>query len=106
MLVTADSHSERIKIRRTAVINETPNIPDECGIQTRANQTAIGQMLLEHQNVIMLPVWRLRIRACSALFTGSSDCIVQTYSLPCVFAYKFPPFNIFQRKYTCLHDVI
>ena len=75
MLVSTNPDSESIKIRPTTVIYETPDIPDTCGIQTRANQAAVGKMLLEHENVVVLHIWRPGTRACD-LFTGSANGIV------------------------------
>jgi hypothetical protein len=57
MLASPNSDSKRFKIRPTTVIDETPDITDARGIKTRANRAAVGKVLLEHEDVVVMPIW-------------------------------------------------
>jgi hypothetical protein len=102
MRVSAHSDGMHIQVWSATVVDKAAYIANMSGIKASGDGAAVGEMLLENKNVVVIALEITSVARCLVLFRCSAYSIFKAYSYPCIFANKPAVFNSFQRKNTCV----
>lgn len=106
MRVSAHSDGMHIQVWSATVVDKAAYIANMSGIEASGDGAAVGEMLLENENVVVIALESTSVARCLVLFRRSAYSIFKAYSSPCIFANKPAVFNSFQRKNTCVTSMM